>query len=206
MSNEIKPAREPFRLHIGGVERREGWKVLNAQPGPAVDYVGLCSDLSQFADGSVDEIYASHIFEHLGYFDELPPTLYEVSRVMRVGGILRVGVPDLDVLCKMMVTPGLDIGMRFHIMRIIYGGQSDPYDFHRVGYTFELLATFLNSYCFGQYQRVRSFGLFKDCSEVTINNISISLNVNAIRQPGTPTKRAPWIPAGYVPFVRPPTS
>src|SRR6185436_6471719 len=109
---------QPFRLHIGGVEPREGWKILNAQPGPAVDYVGTCDDLSQFADGTVDEIYASHVFEHLSYMDELPKTLFEVGRVMKVGGLLRVAVPDLEILCRFIVSGNLGWSQKFHVMRM----------------------------------------------------------------------------------------
>ena len=30
-----------------------------------VDFVGDISDLSQFNDNSINEIYASHVFEHI---------------------------------------------------------------------------------------------------------------------------------------------
>jgi predicted SAM-dependent methyltransferase len=188
---------ERFRLHLGGVERKEGWKVLNAQPGPAVDFVGTCDNLSQFGDATVDEIYASHIFEHLGYFDELPRTLYEVSRVLKVGGVLMVAVPDLEVLSKFVLMPGLPLQLRFHVMRAIYGGQSDAWDFHKCGYTFDLLTSMLRDYRFGNIERVKSFGLFKDCSELKLANVSISLNVRAVRQGGDPPKRAAWLPPEY---------
>jgi predicted SAM-dependent methyltransferase len=188
----------PFRLHLGGVERKEGWKVLNAQPGPHVDFLGQCDDLSQFADGSVDEVYASHILEHLSYFDGLPRTLYEVSRVMRRGAVLRVSVPDLEMLAKLLTAQGPDLVQRFQIMRMIYGGQSDMYDFHYFGFTFELFTAMLGAYHFGQFQRVASFGLFKDTSEFRFGNYPVSLNVNAVRLEGQPPKAAPWIPAGHL--------
>ena len=62
----------PLRLHIGGEEPKAGWTILNVQEGPYVDALGDCRDLSGYSDGSVAEIYASHVFEHLGYLDELP--------------------------------------------------------------------------------------------------------------------------------------
>jgi predicted SAM-dependent methyltransferase len=49
------------RLHIGGVERTEGWEVLNAVPGPAVDHVGNAADLRQFPDGTFTALYSSHV-------------------------------------------------------------------------------------------------------------------------------------------------
>jgi predicted SAM-dependent methyltransferase len=40
------PAANPLKLHIGGQIRSPGWTVLNAQPGPNVDIVANCLDLS----------------------------------------------------------------------------------------------------------------------------------------------------------------
>ena len=41
---------EPLRLHIGGVEPKAGWKILNAAAGPHVDFHGDVSLLRSFAD------------------------------------------------------------------------------------------------------------------------------------------------------------
>ena len=54
-----------MKINIGGKEKKEGWKILNIQDGEHVDYQGDISDLSQFENGSVDEIYASHVVEHV---------------------------------------------------------------------------------------------------------------------------------------------
>jgi predicted SAM-dependent methyltransferase len=37
-----------------------------------VDDVGNCTTLTQFADTSICELYASHVLEHLGFRIELP--------------------------------------------------------------------------------------------------------------------------------------
>lgn len=57
----------PIRLHIGCQGRRGGWTVIDALQRPEADIVGVCTDLSMLGDGSAAEIYASHVFEHLGY-------------------------------------------------------------------------------------------------------------------------------------------
>mgnify|MGYP006120551271 CR=1 FL=1 len=54
-----------MKLHIGGKIIKDGWKILNIQKNEGVDFVGDISDLSQFNDESIDEIYASHVFEHI---------------------------------------------------------------------------------------------------------------------------------------------
>ena len=54
-----------MKLNIGGDQKKEGWKILNIQEKDGVDFIGDISDLSQFESGSVYEIYASHVVEHV---------------------------------------------------------------------------------------------------------------------------------------------
>lgn len=168
-----------IRLHIGGKERREGWLLLDALPGPHVDRVGNCTDLSFLADESCAEVYASHVFEHLGYNDELPATLKGIHRVLKRGGILRAGVPDLETLCKLFLHPSLDRSGRFHVMRMMFGGRTTAYDVHHVGLSFEFLEAFLRETGFRDIKRVGDFGLFDDASSLRFGNVPISLNVEA---------------------------
>ena len=54
-----------MKLHIGGKETKEGWKILNISKAEGVDFVGDITDLSMFESESVSEIYASHVLEHI---------------------------------------------------------------------------------------------------------------------------------------------
>ena len=56
-----------MKLHIGGQTTKEGWKILNIQKKDGVDFVGDLTDLSQFSDNSIEEVYASHVLEHVGH-------------------------------------------------------------------------------------------------------------------------------------------
>lgn len=61
----------------------------------------LVHDLSKglpFEPNSVDVVYHSHMLEHLDRAS-VPGFLAEVLRVLKPGGIQRVVVPDLEVLC-----------------------------------------------------------------------------------------------------------
>ena len=49
------------------------------------------------------EIYASHVLEYMGFKHEMPAALTEFHRVLLPGGGLRIGVPDLAVLCALYV-------------------------------------------------------------------------------------------------------
>lgn len=168
-----------IKLNIGSRERADGWKNFDISPGPDVDFVGDCVDLSQFADGSIDTIYASHVLEHVSYSGDLQKALKEWFRVLAPGGTLMISVPDLEMLCRLYISPTLQPEHRFHIMQIMYGGQIDEYDFHSVGLSYELLGYYLSEVGFEQIRRVENFGLFRDCSLVQVAGIFISLNVTA---------------------------
>jgi predicted SAM-dependent methyltransferase len=172
-------ALDGIRLHIGGREKRDGWAILDALPGPAVDYVGNCTDLSFLPDASCAEVYASHVLEHLGYDIELPKTLAGILRVLKPGGRLRVSVPDLEILCRLFLQPSLDGEARFHIMRMMFGGRTTAYDVHYAGFNFEFLQAFLQETGFRDIRRVAEFGLFDDASKLVFANVPISLNVEA---------------------------
>ena len=169
----------PLRLHIGGHITHADWKILDVQPGPHVDYVGHCGDLSAFGDDCVFEIYASHVLEHLGYVKDLPKALREFHRALAPGGTLRISVPDLAVLCELFTDPALQSAERFHVMRMMFGGQIDRADFHCVGLSEEFLRDYLHSAGFVDIVRTVNFGLFDDTSSLVFRDRAISLNVTA---------------------------
>ena len=168
-----------MKLHIGGEQRREGWVVLNIRPMAAVDVVGDCTDLSMFRDGSFSEVYASHVLEHLGYDGALPKAIMEIHRVLTVQGVLWISVPDLDTLCRLFIHPQLSMQERFHVMRMMYGGRTNPYDVHLTGLNFEFLASYLHQAGFRLINRRESLGVFDDASNLRFRGTLISLNLEA---------------------------
>ncbi len=174
---------EPLRLHIGGQRAQAGWKILDIQRGPHVDYVGHCGDLTTFRDHSISEIYASHVLEHLGFVAELPRALREFHRTLVPGGAVRISVPDLTVLCELFIDPALDFVERFQVMRMMFGGQIDAADFHRSGLNEEFLRDYLLDAGFIDITRTRNFGLFDDTSSMTFRDRPISLNLSARKPP-----------------------
>jgi predicted SAM-dependent methyltransferase len=169
-----------MNLHIGGQERKDGWTVMNVQPGPHVDHVGDLRDLSRFADTSVANVYASHVLEHVSQADVLP-VLKGVHRILASGGKFLVSVPDLDTLCHLFISPWATPDMKWHAMRMIFGGQIDPHDFHYMGFNEQFLRSLLGQAGFGEVQRIASFGLFQDTSEFRPYGFPISLNVIAVK-------------------------
>ena len=86
-----------MKINIGGEQTKDGWKIFNIQKKPGVDFIGDISDLSQFKDNSVEEIYISHVFEHVPQ-KKVDKTLKGIFRVLKPSGKFYVSVPDMDVL------------------------------------------------------------------------------------------------------------
>ncbi len=170
---------QKIKLHIGGWERREGWKILDILPREGVDYIGSCLDLSAFPDDSLEEIYASHVLEHIDYKTEAEQALREWHRALAPGGLLRISVPDMDILCRLFTHPKMKPQDRFQIMRMMFGGQADAYDQHKTGFFFDMLGSMLDKTGFTDIKRVEEFGLFDDSSKTRFAGNLISLNVQA---------------------------
>jgi predicted SAM-dependent methyltransferase len=169
-----------MKLHIGGETPKEGWKILNIQKKPYVDYIGDISNLNQFPDEIFDEIYASHVFEHVKQQD-IHVTLAGLNRILKNNGAIHLSVPDMDELCKLYLNKVLNFDQRWHVMRMIFGGQVDSFDFHYVGWNYETLSAFLFNAGFTQVKRCSSFGIFQDTSEFSPYGNFISLNVTATK-------------------------
>ena len=85
--------KKPLKLNLGcGPHHLDGWLNIDSNPGEDPDVVADVTDLSMFEDNSVEEIYASHILEHI---DVRVPVLPEWARVLRPGGTITIIVPDI---------------------------------------------------------------------------------------------------------------
>ena len=169
-----------MKLHIGGEEAKAGWKILNISQKPGVDFIGDISDLSQFDQNSCDEVYASHVFEHVPQ-ERVLETLKGIHGILKTGGKFYVSVPDLDILCHLFINPMASPDVKFHTMRMMFGGQVDSHDFHYFGWNQLFLFDFLRQAGFSNAERVESFGIFKDTSDYKPYGFPISLNVIATK-------------------------
>lgn len=168
-----------MKLHIGGTEVRDGWTIYNIEDGPHVDIVGDLANMSAIADNSCEEVYASHVVEHLDFKTTLETGLGEIFRVLAPGGRLRVSVPDMRVLCELFLDPTRRTDHRDHLMHILFGGHVSPNDYHQTGFDQGILTMYLERAGFVEIERVERFGLFQDCSEHEEFGRLISLNMTA---------------------------
>ena len=138
------------------------------------------NNLSIFSDNTFSEIYASHVLEHFDYKGELKSTLLEWNRVLVPEGKVYISVPDLDALAGLLLSKDdLTFEERFMVMRVIFGGHTNEYDYHFVGLNEEFLTDLLINTGFVNLKRVRFLDMFKDTSSNVFNEVPISLNMIA---------------------------
>ncbi len=181
---------DPVRLHIGcGKRHIPGFVHVDIQEFPHVDHVVQVQELSFAADGSVDLVYACHVLEHFGriaYMD----VLREWYRVLKIGGTLRLAVPDFRACAKIYYERGLENGLS-GLMGLICGGQRDEYDFHKMVFDEPFLSTALYAVGFSSVRqwdwRTTEHAQVDDFSQAYIphldkeNGLQMSLNLEAIK-------------------------
>jgi predicted SAM-dependent methyltransferase len=102
----LEPSR---RLNVGcGLFPLPYWTNLDADPTIPADVHADASDyLATLAEDSLDDIYAGHFLEHLGY-DEARAFLSECYRVLAPGGRLAVVVPDTREILTRWLAGSID--------------------------------------------------------------------------------------------------
>jgi predicted SAM-dependent methyltransferase len=88
-----------LKLNAGcGPKAKSGW--VNIDLSEAADLQLDLREALPFADGSAAIVYSEHFFEHLEYPDEALSFLRESLRVLRPGGMFRLGVPDGESMLR----------------------------------------------------------------------------------------------------------
>jgi len=105
---------------------------------PHVDYIASADKLDMFDDNSVDLIYNSHVLEHFGR-NKIEDVLKEWYRVLKVGGILRIAVPDFEKLVEVY----LKTKDMKQILGLLVGRQDYPENTHYVVFDFTSLSEVL---------------------------------------------------------------
>jgi predicted SAM-dependent methyltransferase len=85
---------QELKLHLGcGEVKLDGWANVDLVGAGAADFIWDLRESLPFPAGSVNAIFHEHLLEHLTYWQGA--SLFgECRRLLRPGGILRVGVPD----------------------------------------------------------------------------------------------------------------
>jgi predicted SAM-dependent methyltransferase len=89
-------AQDCLLVNVGcGDLAREGWINLDAGASNEGRYYYNAVNPLPFANDSIDHMHAEHFLEHLEYFDACQ-FIRECSRVLKLGGSLRIIVPNLE--------------------------------------------------------------------------------------------------------------
>jgi len=173
-------------LHLGcGNINHPGFINIDAIPAPHIHYVRGIDDLSPFADNSVDLIYACHCLEHFSHL-KIVEVLSEWRRVLKPSGILRLSVPDFDLLVKIYQTQPGDISP---IIKSLMGGQDYKYNFHYSVFNSTYLTAQLIEAGFKDVRRwepgASDLSTFSDWSNegIKVNGVTcpVSLNLEAVK-------------------------
>lgn len=99
-------------------------------------------------NGTVDVVFTSHFLEHLSK-KQGERFLTDVYRVMKIGGLVRILVPDLDLAIKRLsegkINETLDL--------FFYTSEEFDYSAHKYNYTFESLKEKLENIGFKEVVR-----------------------------------------------------
>lgn len=128
--NMAETTTQPIRLNLGaGNSPIPGYVNLDLKTGTDVRKL-------PYEDGTVDEIRASHVLEHISLHETLAVVRHWVN-VLKPGGLLKIAVPDLEWLIENRFSGDPDWE------RYIFGGQTDENDYHKAGFNFHKLEELL---------------------------------------------------------------
>ena len=124
-----------LRLNIGaGPWSLPGFENIDIQDG-GIDAANL-----PYADGAVDEIYASHVLEHFDH-TKTYEVMREWVRVLRPGGKLSISVPDIKkLIAHREQNPDFTDPM---FQRYALGGKIDEHDVHGSLFTEDRLREYM---------------------------------------------------------------
>lgn len=138
-----------MKLHIGcGQKFLSGYKHMDVMDSEHIDFVCDARELKMIPDGSVSEIYACHILEHVKR-NEVSDVLREWNRALKPGGEIRIAVPDFEaVVEEYLVTRDL-----MCLQGLLYGGQTYDYNFHYQAFDFRMMKGLLEDVGLSDVQR-----------------------------------------------------
>jgi predicted SAM-dependent methyltransferase len=151
--------RHPRQLNLGcGFDRREGCLNVDLHPFHHPDLVCDVLDLAPLPDGFYEHALAQDVLEHLPRL-KTRTALTEWNRVLAVGGLLELRVPDVLGLARLLELPENQLPERQEeLLQNLFGTQLYPGDFHYIGFTEPFLRALLEECGFAIEQLAREEG------------------------------------------------
>lgn len=166
--NDMIPHLRKVKLNLGCNDQEIlGYEGLDIKKGHDVRKL-------DYPDCSVDEVYASHVLEHIPH-NETDRVLKEWVRVLKPGGVLRIAVPDMSKVVENYKTDD-PIGGNSYLQAVLFGANSDDNDRHHACFVRESLVEAMNRAGVGFITDFKPFNLY-DCS-----NLKYSLNLEGVKR------------------------
>jgi len=137
------------KLNLGCFDRKiPGFINVDIRRDVDPDLIDDVFALNEIKDDSIDLIYACHVLEHADY-EESARALKRWHAVLKVGGVLRVAVPDMEAhFAHYFYHKDLRA-----LHSTFWGSQRHPYDYHKNGWDFQKLKEDLKSVGFLDIRR-----------------------------------------------------
>lgn len=171
-----------MKLYVGSRNYKpEGYLTVDIDASMKPDIVADITKKMDVESNTVDEIVAGHVLEHIDWPDSFK-ALAEFSRILKVGGIVKIAIPDMAALVRMMLSGD----SAFHVVGLIYGvgGRENVFEQHRYGFTASMMIDILSTLGFGEFDWWNSD--FGDASNGWVpreeqEQVGMSLNVKATK-------------------------
>ena len=171
-----------IRLNLGcGKITSPDYINVDCRKMPEINVVTNITHNNTFKSGSSDLIYASHILEHLSFKDALK-VLKEWHRILKPGGKLIIGVPDIVKLFTIL--DDLDEDGLNNWAESIWGGQDYAENIHLHGYSFEFLKEILSKAGFAEICKIKPKRIAgrRDATFSKVGGRLISLNIRCLKK------------------------
>jgi len=118
-----------------GESSPEGYLKQDVDPNiPGLDIVCDILDIDLYVElESCDKVRASHVIEHFPTA-EIPRLLRKLSKILKQGGELEIIVPNFKWHAQLVLS-----GEEEKAVYYCFGGQLDEWDFHKTGFTPNIL-------------------------------------------------------------------